>query len=148
MKAIQEQTLGQILDNNRLARLLETSGAVSGNYTVDELLTDLGNEILVEIKKKSSVDVYRRNLQKIYLSKLISLLKPGKGMIQSIPVGVTSGYESRTVDLSLTDLPSVVRGHLEIIKTQLQQVQRVSDKISRYHYVDLLKRVEEALDPK
>jgi hypothetical protein len=148
MKAIQEQTLGQILENNRLARLLETSGAVSGNYTVDELLTDLENEILAEIKKKASVDVYRRNLQKIYLSKLISLLKPGKGMIQSIPVGVTSGYESRTVDLSLTDLPSVVRGHLEIIKTQLQQVQRVSDKISRYHYVDLLKRVEEALDPK
>ena len=111
-------------------------------------MTDLDKGILAELDKRSSVDAYRRNLQKVYIGKLIELLKPGKGVIQNIPVGVTYGFENRTVDLSETDLPSTVRGHLEGIKSKLQLAQRVTDKMSRYHYADLLNRIEEALDPK
>ena len=148
LKSLQDQMIGYLFDKNRLARMMEYSTGGNDNYGLDELLTDLDKGILAELDKRSSVDAYRRNLQKVYIGKLIELLKPGKGVIQNIPVGVTYGFENRTVDLSETDLPSTVRGHLEGIKSKLQLAQRVTDKMSRYHYADLLNRIEEALDPK
>jgi hypothetical protein len=148
LKSLQSQVLGLILDKNRLARLLEFEAKGDEYYSVDELLADLETGIISEIKRKTPVPIHRRNLQKVYIDKLIELLNPGNGMIQNIPVGVTYGFDNRTVDLDLTDLPSVVRGHLVSIKSGIQPLLSIADKPSRYHYQDLLQRIERSLDPK
>jgi len=148
LKSLQSGVIGEILSGERLARMMEHSAISTHNYSLDELLTDMERGILSEMRAGRVVDHYRRNLHKVYVSKLIDLLSPGKSIIRSIPVGVTSGYSTTSVDLEETDLPSIVRGHLMIIKSNLTSASRVSDKLSRYHYQDLLKRVSDALDPK
>jgi hypothetical protein len=127
---------------------MEYSAIDVNNYSVDGLLTDLENGILSEIKSRKSVDQYRRNLQKMYVSNLIDLLKPGKTTLRSIQVGATNGFTTRSIDLNDTDLPSIVRGHLNLLKSNLKSAINVQDKMSQYHYEDLLGRVSMALEPK
>ncbi|MFT7248463.1 MAG: hypothetical protein ACI97P_001241 [Arcticibacterium sp.] len=148
LKRLQSKVIGEILSGERLIRIMEHSAISTRNYSLDELLTDMEMGILSEIRVGKMLNQYRRNLHKVYVSKLIDLLSPGKSIIRSIPVGVTSGYSTISVNLEETDLPSIVRGHLMNIKKRLTNASNVSDKLSRYHYQDLQKRISEALDPK
>jgi hypothetical protein len=62
--------------------------------------------------------MYRRNVQKLYVDKLIELLKPGTTVVRSAPVGATSGFTTR--NLAQTDLPSIARGQLLSLKSDLK----------------------------
>jgi hypothetical protein len=119
------------------------------NYTADELVSDLKNGIFSELKGSSSIDVYRRNIQKLYVDKMIELLKPGTAMVRSVPVGVTYGFTTRRVNLAQTDLPSIARGQLNSLKNEMKLASsRMTDRMSRYHLQDLISRIGQALDPK
>jgi hypothetical protein len=148
IKALQEYTLTSLFAGDRAVRLMET-GLSAKNYTLDDLFTDLENGIWSEAKTGKSIDLYRRNLQKVYAEKLIDLLKPGKANVLSVPVGITYGFSTRVVELEKTDLPSVARAHLESLKTTLQgAIARSTDKNTKYHLQDVHQRLKQALDPK
>lgn len=149
IKGMQDATLTSLLAGDRMVRLLETSTASKDNYSVDELITDLNKGIFSELKSNSSIDMYRRNIQKLYVDKMIGLLKPGNAEVRSVPVGVTYGFNIRRVNLAQTDLPSIARGQLNSLKNDLKMSSaRMSDRISKYHVLDLISRIGEALDPK
>jgi hypothetical protein len=148
IKALHEYAITTLFAGDRAVRLMET-GLTSKNYTLDELFTDLESGIWSETKTGKNIDLYRRNLQKVYTEKLIDLLKPGKANVQSIPVGVTYGFSTRVVELEKTDLPSIARAHLESLKTTINAaVPKTADKITRYHLQDLSQRIKQSLDPK
>ncbi|WP_426091659.1 zinc-dependent metalloprotease [Flavobacterium sp. DSR3-2] len=149
IKGMQDATLTSLLAGDRMVRLLETSTASKDNYSVDELITDLNKGIFSELKSNSSIDMYRRNIQKLYVDKMIGLLKPGNAEVRSVPVGVTYGFNTKRVNLAQTDLPSIARGQLNSLKNDLKMSSaRMSDRISKYHVLDLISRIGEALDPK
>ena len=149
IKEMQDGTLSSLLAGERLVRLLESSAASATNYSVDELMTDLKDGIFTELKKNSSIAIYRRNIQKLYVDKLIELLKPGSAMVRSVPVGVTYGFTTRKVNLAETDLPSITRGQLQDLKKSLKAASsRTVDRMTKYHELDLIARISEALDPK
>ena len=149
IKEMQDGTLSSLLSGERLVRLLESSAASATNYSVDELMTDLKDGIFTELKKNSSIAIYRRNIQKLYVDKLIELLKPGSAMVRSVPVGVTYGFTTRKVNLAETDLPSITRGQLQDLKKSLKAASsRTVDRMTKYHELDLIARISEALDPK
>jgi hypothetical protein len=80
---------------------------------------------------------------------MIKLLEPAKVTIRYIPPGAGYAYETRTIQLEKTDIPSLARGHLEKIKTMSASAAGGSvDAESRYHFLDLKSRIEQALDPK
>lgn len=148
IKGLQEYALTSLFAGDRAVRLMET-GISSKYYTQDDLFTDLESGIWSEIKTTQPIDVHRRNLQKVYAEKMIDLLKPGKASVQSIPPGVTYGFSTRVVELEKTDLPSIARGHLEILKGSIQKaIPLQTDKLSKYHLKDVLQRIDLALDPK
>jgi hypothetical protein len=148
VKTIQEFAINSLLQGDRAVRLMET-GISSEYYTLDDLFTDLDKGVLSELGTTQTIDLYRRNLQKVYVNKLISLLKPGKTQVQSVPVGITYGFSTREVELEKTDLPSISRAHLEKIKTSIQSsLPKTADKMSKYHLQDLQQRIKIALDPK
>jgi hypothetical protein len=148
IKALQDYALNSLFAGDRAVRLMET-GISAKYYSLDDLFTELETGIWSEVKQGTSIDVYRRNLQKVYVDKLISLLKPGKANVQSIPVGVTYGFSTRSVDLEKTDLPSVSRAHLASLRTSIQSaIPKTADKISKYHLQDIQQRIKSALDPK
>jgi hypothetical protein len=149
IKGMQDATLSSLMAGDRMVRLLETSMASKDNYSVDELITDLNKGIFSELKSKNSIDMYRRNIQKIYIDKMIDLLKPGNATVRSVPVGVTYGFNTRTVNLAETDLPSIARGQLISLKNDLKMsLPRMTDRMSKYHVLDLISRINEALNPK
>jgi hypothetical protein len=149
IKSLQDATLNSLLAGDRMVRLMETSSISKDNYSVDELMTDLKKGIFSELKNKNSIDIYRRNIQKLYVDKMIELLNPGEASVRAVPVGVTYGFNTRKVNLAQTDLPSISRGQLNSLKTELKlSTDRMTDRISRYHVLDLIYRIEEGLDPK
>jgi hypothetical protein len=148
LKSMQDATLSSLLAGDRAVRLLESASANATAYSLDELMTDLRSGIFAELKSKNSIDIYRRNLQKLFVDRVVALLNPGRTFVRSIPVGVTYGFNTRSVDLSQTDLPSLARGHLQALKTELKSSSlRMTDKVSKYHVEDLVARIEKALNP-
>ncbi len=149
IKGMQDATLNSLLAGDRMVRLLETSVESKNNYSVDELITDLRKGIFSELNGNGAIDMYRRNVQKLYVDKLIELLKPGTTTVRAVPVGTTSGFTTRKVNLAQTDLPSIARGQLLNLKNDLKiSTSSISDKMSKYHLLDLINRISEALDPK
>lgn len=149
IKGMQDATLSSLLAGDRIVRLIETSSISKENYSADELVSDLKNGIFSELKGSGSIDVYRRNIQKLYVDKMIELLKPGTAMVRAVPVGVTYGFTTRKVNLAQTDLPSISRGQLNNLKNEMKLASsRMTDRLSKYHLQDLISRIGEALDPK
>ncbi len=149
IKAMQESTLSNLLAGDRMVRLFEGSSINKNNYTVDELMTDVRNGIFTELKLNKPIDIYRRNLQKVFIDKVTGLLNPGNASVRSVPVGVTYGFNSRTVNLNQTDLPSIARGQLVSLKSNIKAAAAKStDRLSKLHLLDLVSRIDKALDPK
>ncbi|MFN7099139.1 MAG: zinc-dependent metalloprotease [Flavobacterium sp.] len=149
IKSMQDATLSSLMAGDRMVRLMETSAANKDNYSVDEMMTDLKKGIFSEIKSNATVDIFRRNIQKIYVDKLIELLKPGTAIVRSNVVGATYGFNTRRVNLAQTDLPSIARGQLIALKNELKIASaQMTDRLSKYHVQDLISRISLGLDPK
>lgn len=149
LKGVQENIMGRVLEGSRLVRLIETGASGPENYSVDELFSDLSNSIMSEVRSKTKTSVIRRNLQKVYVVKLIELLKPSTVTVLYIPPGAGYDFGTRKVDLQTTDVPSLARGHLEIIKGWLAAASVPGlDAETRYHVADLKTRIDNALNPK
>ncbi len=99
----QRQLLTRLLDRSRLSRMIETEAEASLDksgrgsvYSVDDIFSDLDHDIFRELYTGSSVDMYRRNLQKAYVEQLIGLAYP-PAMIAppAAPPGSTAASETR-----------------------------------------------------
>ena len=141
MKSIQGGTLNSLFSGDRLIRLIETSSLDKKNYSVDELMSDLRKGIFSELKTNAPIDVYRRNLQKLYVNNLIEALdNDGKK--------TAMGLNRRPVKYSETDIPSIARGQLIELKSQLKLGAASStDRMSKFHLQDLVSKIDMALNP-
>jgi len=141
IKSIQDGTLSSLLSGDRLVRLLETSSQSKANYSVDELMSDLRRGIFSEIKINAPIDIYRRNLQKLFVSKLIETMSSDKSNVTS--------FSGRRIVLADTDIPSIARGQLNELKSQLKVAATTStDRLTKFHLNDLVARIENAMKPK
>ena len=141
IKSIQDGTLSSLLSGDRLVRLLETSTQQKNNYSVDELISDVRLGIFSEIRTNTSIDIFRRNLQKLFVSKLIETMSTDKNN--------TTSFNGRRIVLVDTDIPSIARGQLNELKNQLK-IAAVSapDRLTKFHLNDLVARIENAMKPK
>jgi hypothetical protein len=149
IKNLHEFALNNMLSGDKLIRLLETGSKNPANYNLDELMTDLRSGIWSELKTKKAIDIHRRNLQKVFVEKVISVLNPTQpATLFYVPVGQGYGFNRRLVDLKTTDVPSIARGHLEALLAEIRAaLPLTTDKMSRYHLQDVAKRIDNALNP-
>ncbi|MCO6163529.1 zinc-dependent metalloprotease [Flavobacterium sp. NRK F7] len=142
IKSLQNSTLSSLLSGDRLIRLIETSSLSKENYSVDELMSDLRKGIFSELKTGKAIDVYRRNLQKLYINELIQALDvDGKQTARAL--------NRRTVNYNETDIPSIARGQLSELKREVKTALTItSDRLSKFHLQDALSKIDAALDPK
>ncbi|WP_264549962.1 zinc-dependent metalloprotease [Flavobacterium sp. N2820] len=141
IKSIQDGTLSSLLAGDRLIRLLETSSQNKANYSVDELISDLRRGIFSETKTNAPIDIYRRNLQKMFVSKLIETMSSEKTNV--------TFFNGRRIVLADTDIPSIARGQLNELKNQLKLAATASgDRLTKFHLNDLVARIENAMKPK
>jgi hypothetical protein len=144
--AIQDNTLGNLLSASRLTRLSISANRFKGSYTIDEFVNDLKTGIWSELASKKKIDGYRRSLQKSYVERMINLLN---GSSNSISISFGSGNSMMGPDPKKSDIVSVVKAHLNSLKTEINAAAGLMpDNMSRYHLLDMSDRIKRALDPK
>ena len=143
---LQDGVLSSILSASRLSRIVISSNRYSNSYAIDELFSDLKKGIWGELASKKKIDGYRRNLQKSYTERMISLL----GNSTSASTSSSSSFSiSFGPDTKKTDITSVVRAHLAGLRTEiLAATAAMPDSMSKYHLQDVAERIKRALDPK
>jgi len=137
----QEATLNRLISSPTLGKLIAAE-AMDGKdaYQITSFFEDINSSILSELKDNKSIDVYRRNLQKMYVDRLIELVKPG------LPSGGSRFVSSNT---SQSDVVSVAKAELRNINSMISAaLPSQSDSLSKYHLHDLSERISFALNPK
>lgn len=136
VKSLQSRTLGSLLDEDRLIRMVENE-SFNGNdaYTVLEMLDDLRSGIFSELYKSQAVDAYRRNLQRTYIE------------LASSQIAELEAEEKRNDDVIISDIIPLMRAELVQLKSDISSRRfRTSDKMSRIHWNDLLARIDQSLE--
>ena len=87
----QDNMLSSLLSTSRLGRMTSMSARYDNGYNIDEYFTDLKKGIFSEIPTRAKIDIRRRNLQKSYVEKMISLINPTSQSVISIP-GLTFSF--------------------------------------------------------
>lgn len=129
IKSVQTRSLGRLIASDRIKRVLENE-ALNGReaYSANKMMTDLRSGIFSEVRSGRSIDTYRRNLQKTFVEGLGALVN------------------TEDEDVRTTDIPSLARGHLKILRGQLASAAiRQRDTMSKYHMQDLTARIDEVL---
>ena len=144
---LQESTLNNLLSASRMMRMMENMETDPTNYSIQALHEDLHKSIWTELRSNQAVDVHRRNLQKMHVMKLISNLKPEVRPSFSFSGGGYRVVNGPSMDPMKTDIVSITQGNLMDLHTELSKAaKKASDKMTRYHYNDCVKRIEKALD--
>ena len=148
---LQNTTLTRLLSNNTMSKLVAaeaTDGATA--YKITDLFTDLNGAIFTELKSNTAIDVYRRNLQKAYVEKLIAIVKPAPAPSATNAILVGRGGNGPSgLTASQSDVLSVVKGQLKELNESLKSASASqSDSLSKYHLLDLTDRIETALNSK
>ena len=130
IRGLQDRTLAQLMNPDRLNRMIENAAVNNGSaYSINEMFDDLIASIYSEAGTDSSVSLYRRNLQRTFIE------------------GLERTLEMESNRYEHTDMKAIARGKLKELKQMLSNAQS-NDDISRYHYDDLVDRIEEIFEKK
>ncbi|MDX6747864.1 zinc-dependent metalloprotease [Polaribacter sp. PL03] len=129
MSRYQNRFLRTLLNARTLKRMIDAEIIQDNNYAAVDMIGDLRKGVFSEATTTKNVDVYRRNLQKSFISNLNSLMNDSS--------------------VKNTDISSIVRGELTTLKYQLNSAsKRAVNKITKYHYKDAVVMINDILDPK
>ncbi len=129
MLGAQQRVLRALMNENRLKRMAEIAQTNDDAYTGAELIEDIEDGVFSELNARSgrnvTVDVYRRNLQRVYVDMLESNVSRG-------------ATDSDTAALS--------RESLRRIREQISDDGTWGDDETTAHFRDLAARIDDALD--
>jgi hypothetical protein len=129
---LQDGTLGKLISSQTFNRLINNESVNSKSYTILAFFTDLQKSVWTELDTRASVDLYRRNLQKLYIDKMILYVDPPT----STPV-------------KSTEFTAVVRAQLVTLRAKMRATLLVApDNMTRYHLQDLVEKINNALSVK
>lgn len=143
----QESIINRLVSANTLGKLFEMEAALGNNaYKATDFMNEMRRAIFSEVYSKTATDVYRRNLQKMFTERLISLLPssaPATGQL-SITIQITPSLSPKN-----TDTYSLVKGTLRTIRADVKAaLPLIADPMTKLHLQDLVDRISSAVDPK
>lgn len=125
----QNMVLSSLLSNNNLAKMSDAQ-LVYGKkaYPLINFIDDLDNAMWMELKTYDTISSYRRNLQQLYVDKLIDLASPVK------------------VDKTLRDIPPIIVNKLGEIQARIKRaLPRTKGAMTVYHLKFIENRINTAL---
>ncbi|RZK42998.1 MAG: DUF5117 domain-containing protein [Pedobacter sp.] len=149
---LQNSTLSRLTSNSTLGKLVaaETTDGPTA-YKITDLFSDLNGAIFTELKSSAAIDVYRRNLQKAYVDRLIAIVKPAPApaAASAILTMGRGGAGPSGLTASQSDVLSVVKGQLRELNGSIKSAAgSQADSLSKYHLADLSERIDAALNNK
>tara|TARA_B100000003_G_scaffold123371_1_gene110536 strand:- start:607 stop:3087 length:2481 start_codon:yes stop_codon:yes gene_type:complete len=141
IRSLQSGYLNRVLDFGRMARMIENEALNGSNaYSLIEMMDDLKDGIWLELDKGENIDIYRRNLQRSYISRLAFIMKNDQ---PSRP-----GWEDyiTNVKVDVSDIRSVSMGFLIELKKDLKKaIKKYSDKSTKSHINYCISMIDETL---
>lgn len=147
---VQKTSINSLLSARTLSKLVDFEMYDPANaYTPSALLTDLKNGIWSELKTNKPIDIYRRDLQKMYVDALVKLVKPEDKKASPAPPSFSGGRTMKAPpSIENNDGLSVVKGHMKSLMADIRTaLPSVKDTSSRLHLQDVLERLKNGLDP-
>jgi hypothetical protein len=150
VQTIQKSILKSLLDKGRLYRLTTSATRFSSaTYSLHEMMEDARKGLFAELSSHQASDVYRRNLQKTYVSTLGDLINPSTSPASSAAAASPRMSMGPAIDVENTDVVSEARAQLKKLAASIQANKAsISDPNSVNHYDDLQDRIKSILDPK
>jgi hypothetical protein len=148
ISSIQESILSGLLSNNTLGKLFRFEADGSNAYTATELITDLRKGIWSELASRKPIDIYRRDLQKAFVDRLVSNLTPDNAPVQIVSTGRGGGMIMSSDYSKTTDAMSIAKAQLHTLQAEIRAaLPAYKDADSRAHLQDINDRITEALNP-
>jgi hypothetical protein len=147
---VQNPVLTRLISSFTLSKLIEAE-AVDGQkaYKITDMFADLQGSVFSEVKEEKAIDVYKRNLQKNYVEKMVNLLKPAPASTTTATAAAGRGSLPQSmVSVSQSDVTSVVKAQLKELNVMIKGAIPSVSGLSKYHLEDLSDRIDAALDPK
>lgn len=138
------EAINGIISRDRMSRLLnqEIKLGKDKTYTLPAMLTDMNKGIFTELYAGKNIDVYRRNLQKTYINRLIE-----EGFYNETPGVILGDY---SFNLNMSDLAVVIKDNLAqlqvLFKKGLQNP--ALNKETKLHLKDLNDKIKKKFDEK
>ena len=148
LQTVQTNILKSLLDKGRLYRLT-TSTTRFGNasYALHDMMEDTRKGLFTELSSHQATDVFRRNLQKTYVTQLRDLINPS-----TTPTAAAAAGAFRmgpAIDVENTDVISEAKAQLKKLAASIQANKgSINDASSVSHFDDLQDRIKHILDPK
>lgn len=142
VQRFQEEALYQLLRASRMYRMNseEMRYGKDNIYTVEEFMTDIENNLWSELRSAQPViSSNRRTLQKSWLANVLLALKDA----------TTAPSNAASPDLTTTDVPVIIRAHMEKIMKQCKAAAAKSkDPMTLAHLLYVQSKLDRTLNPK
>lgn len=140
VRRLQVRQLNSLLSFECLGRLIDGESLNTDYYSALSMLTDLRNGLWKESGRGTSVDLYRRNLQRSYVDRMEYLmteeLQPSRFR--------RPGFEGQIYyNTNTSDVRALVRGELKALKSRLTSAKNGRiNRETKYHYEDVIARID------
>ena len=133
IQRLQTGVLENLFDEDRLKRMVSNEEVNADSaFTLLELMDEARGAVFSELYASQGVDAYRRNLQRSYIDVAVKYIQELK--------------EDESDNVVKSDIIPVMRGELLRLKEDIsQRKNRVNDRLTRYHWDDLLARIDAGL---
>lgn len=115
-------------------------------YTASEMLDDLRNSIWSELFNNKPIDLYRRNLQKMYIDQAKKAFKQVNEIVGRNNGNGTIFYINP--DPTGNDASSLMRAQLVTLRSDIRKAIPVQTGVSKYHLQDIENRITMILEGK
>ncbi len=133
INAIQDGALNRLISSQTFSRLINNESVYNNAYTIVKLFADMQKGIWTELDTKAPIDLYRRNLQKIYIDRMALCITPA---VASTPA-------------KLSESSALARAHLSALRVKMKAaLVTVHDPMTRFHLQDLVQKIDTVLSVK
>jgi hypothetical protein len=145
----QEAILNRIISSSTMTKLFEAEAAIGNSaYKATEVMDDLRRAIFSEVYNRKATDVYRRNLQKMFVERIITLLPGGAAPLSLGGLGITLQI-SPSLNIKNTDAYSILKGTLRTLRNDIKlALPLTTDNMTKLHLQDLSDRITDVLENK
>ena len=152
---LQSSLLSDLLSNDRLLRLTEYEslpGSKNTAYPLSEMLSDLRRGLWSELGMRTvTVDAFRRNLQRAFLSQANSRINGGatQAVVIVIPGGEPTRREPTSAAGPNLDARALLRNELVKLNSEITAaLRRSTDPSTRAHLLDSRAQIDRILNPR
>ncbi|MBX9784705.1 MAG: zinc-dependent metalloprotease [Chitinophagaceae bacterium] len=146
----QESIINRLVNGTTMSKLFIAESTLGSNaYRAIDMMDDLRRSIFSELVTKKATDVYRRNLQKMFVERIISLLPGGSSPLTFGSFGGITFQITPSLNIKNTDAYSILKGTLRTLRSDIRAaIPLTTDAMTKLHLQDLNDRITEILEPR